>query len=206
MLSCIPFTDPVEIGGKKIDTGSYAIYTIPDVDRWEVIINKGVTNGGVVGYKESEDVVRFKVDAVKSKSKVETFTMQFANVKGESCDLQIMWEDRSISIPIMTDIKDKVKSQIEAGMQTDKKPYWSAAQFYYEYDKNLPKALENVSKAIEATPNAFWMLIYKAKIQKEMGDTAGALESSKLSMAAAKEAKNDDYVRMNEKFQKELKN
>ena len=70
----------------------------------------------------------------------------------------------------------------------------------------LPKALENVSKAIEATPNAFWMLIYKAKIQKEMGDTAGALESSKLSMAAAKEAKNDDYVRMNEKFQKELKN
>ena len=38
-----------------------------------------------------------------------------------------------------------------------------------------------------------------------MGDNAGALKSSKTSLELAKEAKNDDYVRMNEKLQKELK-
>jgi len=141
----------------------------------------------------------------KLKTAVETFTIQFANIKAESCDLEILWEKKLITIPITTNIKEKVRAQIDAAMQTDKKPYWQAAQFYNEYDKNLPKALENVSKALESNQKAFWMLLYKAKIQKEMGDVAGALETSKASLALAKEANNNDYVKMNETLQKELK-
>ena len=201
----IVFTDAVEIGGKKIDSGTYVLYSIPNEESWEIILNKGLNNWGIDGYKESEDVVRFKVDPIKTKTETETFTMQFADIKATSCALQIMWEKRLVTIPIVTDIKEKMKAQIDAAMLTDKKPYWQAAQFYNEYDKNLPKALENVSKAIEGNTKAFWMLLYKAKIQKEMGDNAGALQSSKESAALAKEANNDDYVRMNEKLQKELK-
>ena len=90
-------------------------------------------------------------------------------------------------------------------MLTDKKPYWQAAQFYFEYEKNLSKALESISKATEENPKAYYMFLYKARIQKEMGNKVAALESSKASLFLAKEAKNDDYVRMNEKLQKELK-
>jgi hypothetical protein len=36
------------------------------------------------------------------KDKVETFTMQFANVKSGACDLQMMWENTSVSLPITT--------------------------------------------------------------------------------------------------------
>ncbi len=201
----ISFSDPVEVGGKKLDSGTYVLYTIPNEDNWEVILNKGLKNSGVDGYKESEDVVRFKTEPVKTKSSVETFTMQFADIKAESCVLQLMWENKIVNIPITTDIKEKVKAQIEAAVLTDNKPYWQAAQFYNEYDKNLPKALENVSKAIEGNPKAFWMYLYKARIQKEMGDNAGALASSATSLTLAKEANNNDYVRMNEKLQKELK-
>ncbi len=201
----IVFTDAVEIGGKKLDSGTYVLYTIPNEENWEVIINKGLKNWGIDGYKESEDVVRFQVPPVKLKTNTETFTMQFADIKTESCSLELMWEKKAIAIPISTNIKEKIKQQIDAAMLTDKKPYWQAAQFYNEYDKNLPKALENVNKAIEGNAKAFWMFLYKAKIQKEMGDTAGALQSSKESSALAKEANNDDYVKMNEKLQKELK-
>ncbi|MEO6719066.1 MAG: DUF2911 domain-containing protein [Ferruginibacter sp.] len=201
----LSFTEPVEIGGRKLDSGTYVLYTIPGEESWEVIINKGVKNSGVDGYKESEDVVRFKVVPTKEKTKTETFTMQFANVKPESCELRLIWENKVVAIPINTSIKEKIRKQIEAAMQTDKKPYWEAAQFYNEYDKNLAKALENATKAGEANPKGFWIFLYKAKIQKEMGDNAGALTSSKTSWELAKEAKNDDYVRMNEKLQKELK-
>ena len=48
-------------------------------------------------------------------------------------------------------------------------------------------------------------MIYKAKIQKAMGDNAGALVSSNKSLELAAEAKNDDYVKMNKDFQKTLK-
>ncbi len=201
----IVFTDPVEIGGKKIDTGTYVLYTIPGIDSWEIILNKGLSNWGTDGYKETEDVLRFKVEPMKMRNKMESFTMNFSNVKPESCSLDIMWEKTIVSIPLMANFRDKVRAQIDAGMKTDKKPYWAAAQFYNEYDNNLPKALENVNKAIEENAKAYWMWIYKAKIQKELGDTAGALESSKKSMELAKEAKNDDYVKINQDFQKKLK-
>lgn len=201
----LTFKTPVELGGKKIDTGTYVLYTIPDEETWEVILNRGINNWGIDGYKESEDIVRFTVPVIKMSTKTENFTMQFANIKPESCELQLMWEKKAIAIPVTTNIKDKLKTQIEAAMLTDKKPYWQAAQFYFEYDKNLTKALENINKATEENSKAYYMFLYKANIQKAMGKNAAALESSKISLALAKEAKNDDYVRMNEHLQKELK-
>ena len=201
----ITFANQVEIGGKKIDTGSYILYTIPGEDNWEVILNKGLKNWGVDGYKETEDVVRFKVPSTKSAFNIETLTMQFANVKAESCDLQVMWEKKAIAIPITTNIKEKIRAQLDAAMLTDKKPYWQAAQFYNEFDKNLSKALENINKATEENPKAFYMFLYKAKVERDMGNNTAALATSKISLALSKEAKNDDYVRMNEQLQKDLK-
>jgi hypothetical protein len=201
----IVFSEPVEMGGKKIDTGTYVLYTIPGMDSWEVILNKGLGNWGIDGYKETEDVLRLKVEPIKMKKKLETFTMEFSDVKAETCSLNINWEKTSVSIPVVANFKDKVRMQIEAAMKTDKKPYWQAAQFYNEYDKNLPLALDNATKAIAENKEAYWIFIYKAKIQKEMGDMAGAMESSKKSMELAAAAKNDDYVKMNKDLQQTLK-
>ena len=203
----IKFGDPVMIMGHKVDTGTYVIYTIPQKnDDWTFILNRGITNWGVDGYKESEDVFRAKVKPSVLSPKVETFTMQFANLKPESCDLRIMWEDISLTIPITTSIKDKVRMQVEQGLKTDKPPYWAAAQFYFEYDNDNAKALDMVNKAIvqNAKSNPFYMVYYKAKIQKQMGDKAGARISAAQSLASAKEAKNDSYVSLNEKLLKEL--
>ena len=69
----------------------------------------------------------------------------------------------------------------------------------------MAKALENATKATETNPKAYWMFLYRAKIQKEMGDKAGALQSSNRSLELAKEAKNDDYIKMNQQLQKQLK-
>ena len=201
----IVFTEPVEIDGKKIDTGTYVLYTIPDVNSWEIILNKGLKNWGSDGYKESEDVVRFKVASSKMKNNIESFTMEFSNISPTSCALDIKWEKTSVSIPIMANFKDKVQAQLDAAMKTDKKPYWQAAQFYNEYANNLPMALDNITKALGENDKAFWMWIYKAKIQTQMGDKEGALTSSKKSLELATEAKNDDYVKINMDFQKGLK-
>jgi hypothetical protein len=200
----IIFTDAVELAGKKIDAGTYVLYSIPGVDSWEIIINKGLTNWGTDGYKESEDVIHFKTEPVKAKANIETFTMQFANIKPERCELYIMWAKTAISIPITSNIKDRLKAQIEAALQTDKKPYWQAAQFYNEYENNQYKALENCSKAIEDNSKAYWIWLYKANIQNEMGDKAGAKASALKSLELAKEAKNDDYIKMNKELLKNL--
>lgn len=201
----IIFSEPVEMGGKKIDSGTYVLYSIPGEESWDIILNKGLNNWGIDGYKEAQDVFRFKVLPVRTKNMVETFTMQFINIKPDSCELEISWERTLVRIPITADIREKIKAQIEAGMLTDKKPYWEAAQFYNEYEKNYSKALEYADKALQGNEKAFWILLYKARIQQSLGDIPGALSSSKASMALAKEAGYDDYVKMNAELQKELR-
>ena len=201
----IKFNEPVEMGGKKIDTGSYALYSIPNDGSWEIILNKGITNWGSDGYKQTDDVVRFKVNTMKMKEAAETFTMQFANIKPESCELHIMWDKTAVAIPITALIKDRMRASLEKAMMGEKKPYWNAAQFYNEYDKNSTKALESINGAVAQNPKAFYMWLYKAKIEKEMGDKKAAMASSKKSLELAREAKNEDYVKMNEDLMKKLK-
>ena len=199
----ITFTDPVMINGKKLDTGTYAIYTIPNLESWEVIFNKGITSS-VATYKESDDVIRVKAEALKQKNKLETFTMEIGNIRPESCELNLIWEKTLITLTVETNVKEKLKTQLEAALSTEKKSYWQAAQFYTEYESNPTKALENVTKAIEENPKAYYMWLYKAKIQKDMGDIAGAKESSKKSLELATAEKNEDYIRMNQALLKKL--
>jgi tetratricopeptide (TPR) repeat protein len=136
---------------------------------------------------------------------VETFTIAFENMKPSACDIHFVWEKTDVSFSVTMDVKEKLKAQIEAGMNADKKPYYQAAQFYNEYEIDLPKALTNVDKAIEANPTAYWMMLYKAKIQEKMGDFNGALITSQQSMEAAKKADNPDYIKSNTDFQKAVK-
>lgn len=203
----IKFNDPVEILGHQVDSGSYAIYTIPHKNgEWTFILNKGFDNSGVTGYQQNEDIFREKIKSTKTADKIETFTMQFTNIKPESCDLSLKWDNLMVNVPIKVNIKDKVKAQIEAALSTDKKPYWQAAQFYNEYDNNKAKALEMVDAAIKENEKPpFFMVYYKAKIQKDLGDKKGAITSAKQSIELAKEANNSDYVLLNEKLIKELK-
>jgi len=205
--STIRFNDPVEILGHKVDTGNYAIYTIPSKNgEWTFILNKGITNWGTTGYKESDDVLRVKVKANTMAAKVETFTMQFSNIKTESCDLSIMWDHIVVNVPIKENIKDKIRAQLESALLSDKKPYWQAAQFYNEFDNNKTKALEMVNAAIaQSEKPPYYVVYYKAKIQNEIGDKKGALATAQQSLQLSKEAKNSEYVLLNEKLIKQLK-
>ncbi len=202
----IKFTDPVTMGGKDIDTGSYAIWTIPGKKEWTIIINKDAKNWGTQ-YAELDDLLRFNVPAETMKESVETFTMQFANIKPESCELHLMWGNVAVKIPITTNIRDRIRKQVETALSADKvtpNVYQAAANFYYDLDKDLNKALANATKATEANPKAYYLFILKAKIEKDLGDKASAKADAEKCASLAKEQKNDDYVRMANDLLKKL--
>jgi hypothetical protein len=195
----VKFTDNVTIGGKLLDTGSYVLYAIPGKEYWDIVVNKGLNNWGTDGYKESEDVVRVKVKSEKSAAIYETLTMQLGAIQAETCELHIMWGSTVVRVPISTNVKSRLKAQIEKALDADKvNPalYQTAANFYYEMDKDLTKALANAKKATAATPNAFWLFLLQAKIEKESGDKVAAKASAEKCISLATTAKNDDYVKM----------
>ncbi|RAW02855.1 DUF2911 domain-containing protein [Pseudochryseolinea flava] len=205
----ITFFDAVEIEGCKIDSGRYVLYTIPSKKTWTVIINKGVQNWGSDGYSISDDVCRVQTNKQDSKLFRETLTFEFNNVKAERCDLVLSWEDWSITIPIKTDITNKLRAQIESDLKNTNPNYWYAAQFYYEYDHKPMVALEMINKAIEGWEKVngkpYWQHYYKAKILKDLGRGKEALVSAKLSLQQAKEHHNrNNYVKLNENLIKSL--
>jgi hypothetical protein len=192
------FTEKVMVGGKLLDTGAYVLYTIPGKDYWDIIINKGLTNSGSDGYKESEDVTRARIKAEKSPAEVENFTIQFANLLPESFELQLSWGSTLVRIPMSITVKDRIRLQVEKalGAETvDPNVYYATAQYYYDWDKNPGKALPLITKATAANPKAYYMFLLQAKIQKDLGDKVSAKTSAEKAASLATEAKNEDYVR-----------
>jgi hypothetical protein len=196
----ITFGEDVKVGGVAVKAGTYVLYSIPNKDEWEVILNKGINNWGIDGYKADEDVAKFKVKPMTLPMNIETFTMQIANVMPASADIQVMWEKTAIAIPVTADIDTKIAKSIESAMTVDNRPYFQAASYYFETGKDLSKALIWADKAIELNPKAFWIMHLKAKIQAKLGDKVAATKTANESIASAKEAKNDDYVALNEKL------
>jgi tetratricopeptide (TPR) repeat protein len=95
--------------------------------------------------------------------------------------------------------------QIESTMSRDARPYYQAANYYYENGKDLKLALEWINKAVEMSPKAYWIALLKAKIQKDLKDYNGALATSQLSYNLAKEQGNDTYMKNNERLMAEIK-
>ncbi|MDI9880665.1 DUF2911 domain-containing protein [Flectobacillus longus] len=201
----VTFGEDVTVGGVAVKAGTYVLYTVPNKDEWEVIFNKGLNNWGIDGYKKEEDVARFKVKPIALSSSVETFTIQLGNVTPATADIQVSWEKTQINIPVVADIDSKISKSIETAMNVDNRPYFQAASYYFETGKDLKQALAWTNKAIENSPKAFWMVHLKAKILAKMGDKTAAVTAANQSIALAKEAKNDDYVALNEKLITTLK-
>lgn len=192
----ISFTEPVKINGQELPAGDYGVFTIPGKDEWTVIFNKGAKQWGSYEYKEAEDVLRIKVKASKLKDKVETFTMQFANVYPTTAQLQLMWEDTALNVDLSTEIDATVMASIDEAMKGEKKPYFAAAQYYYSNGKDLNKALEWVNAAEAADNKAPWIKLWKGRIQMKLGDKAGAAKTAAAGLQAATEMKNQEYVRL----------
>lgn len=196
----IKFGEDVKLNGQPIAAGEYALYTVPSQTGWEIVLNKGLKNWGIDGYKKEDDVLRFETEVQELPFAVESFMILFENVQPTTMTMMLAWDKTLVPVMITADIDGKVIAQLDSAMQTAKKPYFQAASYYYETGRELKKALEFADAAIKAQPDAFYIIHLKAKIQARLGDKAGAKATAEQSIASAKKANNADYVALNEKL------
>ncbi|MBF8964176.1 DUF2911 domain-containing protein [Pontibacter sp. FD36] len=197
------FSDDVTIQGKKVPAGEYALLTIPNQNEWTVILYKDTKLGGnVAQYKQENDQLRFTVKPQTNPRTVETFTINFANLKANAADLEILWDKTVVSFTIEAEVDSKVMAQIQErvlnGKDVSPSLYAAAANYYADNNKDMKQALEWMKKANANEPR-FWNLHAQAKMQAKLKDYKGAVKTAEQSIELAKKANNDDYVRMNEK-------
>ena len=90
-------TGDLELAGKRLPAGTYALFTIPQADKWTLIVNKDVGQWGAYKYNKDQDVLRVDVPATKSADTYEAFTIAFDD-KGTA--LNFSWENTQVSVPV----------------------------------------------------------------------------------------------------------
>ncbi len=201
----VSFSEEVMIGDKKIAPGKYGLLSIPGKNEWTLIITKQVDVTSPSAYKQEQDVVRIAVKPTNVSSPVETFTISIVNVKTNSADIVISWEKTAVILPVRVDLDGKIMAQIDNLMNADNRPYFNAAMYYLDNNKDLNKAAEWLEKASAQSPTAYWVWYQKARCLSLLGKKSEAMAASSKSLDLAKAAKNPDYVTLNEKLQASLK-
>jgi hypothetical protein len=89
----------VAVGGKAVPAGSYTIFTVPNADKWTLIINKKTGEWGIPYKYESDELARVDMKVSKLPSAVENFTIGY-DKSGSGCTMHIDWENTRASVDI----------------------------------------------------------------------------------------------------------
>ncbi|TJY35832.1 DUF2911 domain-containing protein [Pontimicrobium aquaticum] len=196
----ISFSDDVTIAGTTVKAGSYAIFTIPNADTWDVIFYTEHQGAGAPQtLDESKIAARTTVDVHAIPFDVQTFSFDINNLSNSSATIDMIWEKTYVAIPFTVPTDAKVSAGIESVMSGPGfNDYYGAASYYYSEGKNLDTAKKWIDKAMSMTDSPqFWQLRQQSLIYAATGDKKGAIALAKQSLAAAEKAGNADYVKMN---------
>lgn len=203
----VTFSTDVMVGESTLKAGSYAIFSKPNKDNWEVVFYSDTNNKGTPQkWDDSKVVAKVTAEIYDIPMDIETFTISFDDLTNDSAVLGIMWEKVYVGVKIEVPTDKKVSAAIEKVMNgPSADDYYAAARYYLESGKDINQAVVWMNKAIEMTKDnpKYWWLRQQSLIKAKAGDKKGAIKAAKASLEGAEKAGNADYIKMNKDSLKE---
>jgi hypothetical protein len=200
----VTFSSNVTIDGKELKKGTYALYTKPAKDSWEVIFYTDSNNWGTPRKWDASKVALSTTAKVQPMPmKIETFTLSIDDITNNSAVIGILWENAYVGVKFNTPTDKGVEASISKTMLGPSAgDYFSAAKYYLDEGKDIQKAKTWINKAVDMTKDKprFWFSRQQALILAKAGDKKGAIKAAKASLAGAEKAGNADYIKMNKDF------
>lgn len=202
----ITFSDDVKVGSSDLKAGTYAIYAKPSAASWEIIFYSDASNWGTPREWDDKKVAAtITATAYPMPMSVETFTMTFDDLKNDSANIGIIWDNIYVPVPFDVNTDEQVSASIDNVMNgPSSNDYYSAAVYYLQSGKDINKAKTWIDKAIEMREKpAFWFHRQQSLIYAKSGDKKGAIKAAQTSLSLATKEGNTDYVALNTKSLKE---
>ncbi len=95
----IEISKAILIGGKKVEAGKYALFTIPGKDEWVLIINKNYQQHLSDDYDAKDDLVRITVQPQMNEQPLERLEYFIERKEKNNAVLSIQWEKIKLSVP-----------------------------------------------------------------------------------------------------------
>ncbi len=89
----------VVVGGKLVPAGSYTLFSVPNADRWSLIINKKTGEWGIPYKYESDELARVDMKVSHLPSPLEDFTISYEKNRG-GCVMHVDWATTRASVDI----------------------------------------------------------------------------------------------------------
>ncbi len=199
-ITSIKFGEDLLFNGHPVKAGSYGLYTVPGENQWKIVLNSDDKQWGAYGYDPKKDVYSFEVPVNKLNDLVESLTIEFTDFTPASAFIRIAWEKTAVKFKVEHLVHDKIVAEIREKTADPKVGEWtlmSAADYYYEHNLELEKALSWAQKVVEKE-KAYYTYQLVARIAAKIGKCDVALENANLSMPLAKAAGDDAYIKLNE--------
>lgn len=188
----VSFSTPVKVEGVAVPAGQYALFTIPKLESWTVILNKDAAQSGTGKYDAKQDVLRVEVQPVTMAESVETFRIDVQQIRDESAVLVLEWEETRvpirIEVEVLASVIPKIQAVVASGVKQPPIQYFRWAQFFFEHGRELAQAEAWVDTGLAEPSEVRWLLLHaKAKLAARRGDAkaarAAAEESNKLAVS-----------------------
>ena len=95
----IEISRDVTIGGKPLKAGRYALFSIPEKDKWTIVFNTELGMWGHFSYDEAKDALRIDVTPTESSDSIEKLTISFKEAE-TGADMVLAWDKTVVSVPI----------------------------------------------------------------------------------------------------------
>lgn len=82
---------PLQFGDLLVPAGTHTLYTLPNPDKWLLIINKQTGQWGTV-YKQDMDLGRVPMKSKPMATPQEDMTISFENTTPSSTEMHVKWE------------------------------------------------------------------------------------------------------------------
>jgi hypothetical protein len=196
----ISFSDPVTISGVEIPEGTYALYTRPGKQMWEVFFYKKSDNWSLPKVWDANQVAVVSESKVsKTDDTVKSFTIGLNNITNNNVELSISWENTKVTTLIEVPTVKKTMASIDKALSNNPKAsdYYMSAVYFLNSGLDLNQAKNWMEMAIDNGNNKYYHLRQYSLILAGLGDNKAAIEIAKKSYELAEIAGNGDYLKMN---------
>ncbi len=95
----ITFTTNIQIGETQLLAGTYTLFSIPNKDKWTIILNSELGQWGDFTYDANKNVLTYDASVSTNSDIYEGFTIQFEDVNN-GFNMLLLWDNTKVAVPI----------------------------------------------------------------------------------------------------------
>ena len=188
----INFSDDVDINGQKLGKGTYALFTIPGRDSWQIVFNSQAEQWGAFTHDKAKDVLTVTAKPEKAEFR-EWMEFEIPEMTTDTAKVVLRWENLAVPFTVDTMSTEHALAGAKKAIAGIDNTRWqlplNAADFAFQ-NGHMEEARMWLGQALAVKENArtLWL---KARLENKEGKKAEAKKDVDAALAKATDADKD---------------